>query len=97
MGWETRRGKSYYYQKRRVGSKVVSVYIGSGPEASMLAAEAEKRASERDERRLIEMQSHHQDVSSDGMLETTLQALAELRQAFGIYKQNEEWKRRSEI
>jgi hypothetical protein len=30
MAWETRRGRQYYYRKKRIGTKVVSVYVGSG-------------------------------------------------------------------
>lgn len=35
MGWETRRGKSYYYLKQRVGGRVVSQYIGTGQVAEL--------------------------------------------------------------
>src|SRR5688500_11415904 len=30
MAWEQRRGRSYYYRKVRQGSRVSSVYVGSG-------------------------------------------------------------------
>jgi len=30
MAWESRRNKSYYYRKRKVGGKVISEYVGSG-------------------------------------------------------------------
>jgi hypothetical protein len=30
MGWENRKGKLYYYQKERVGNRVVSRYLGRG-------------------------------------------------------------------
>src|SRR5690349_16103527 len=30
MGWESRRGRPYYYRKRRLGGKVVSEYLGAG-------------------------------------------------------------------
>lgn len=36
MGWETRRGRRYYYRKKRKGGKVVSQYIGQG-EFALLA------------------------------------------------------------
>jgi hypothetical protein len=39
MGWENRGNKKYYYRKRRVGEKVVSEYIGAGPEAERIARE----------------------------------------------------------
>src|SRR5438270_367363 len=38
MGYETRKGRTYYYHKRRTGGRVVSVYCGSGGFAEGLAA-----------------------------------------------------------
>lgn len=38
MGWEERRGRRYYYRKRRVAGRVVSQYVGTGPAAEALAA-----------------------------------------------------------
>lgn len=38
MGWETRGNGTYYYSKRRVGSRVISEYIGSGPHADAIAS-----------------------------------------------------------
>ena len=37
MGWETRNGRQYYYQKVREGDKVISRYIGSGETAHLIA------------------------------------------------------------
>ena len=37
MGLETRRGRSYYYQKLRIGRRVVSVYGGGGEIAALCA------------------------------------------------------------
>lgn len=41
MGWEARNGSRYYYRKKRIGQRVVSVYIGPG-----LAGELEASLSE---------------------------------------------------
>lgn len=35
MGLEVRKNGVYYYKKRRVGSKVVSEYVGTGLQADM--------------------------------------------------------------
>ncbi len=44
MGWEVRRGKRYYYRKKRVNGRVRSIYCGSGIRAVIAAHEdAEKR------------------------------------------------------
>ncbi len=37
MAWEERRSRRYYYRKRRVAGRVVSVYLGQGEVVSMLA------------------------------------------------------------
>lgn len=37
MGWEKRGNRSYYYQKRREGNRVVSEYVGSGRVAELAA------------------------------------------------------------
>lgn len=41
MGWEKRGNKKYYYRKKRIGKKVNSEYIGSGPVAEKIAQEDE--------------------------------------------------------
>ena len=48
MGWETRRGRRYYYRARKVGGRVVKAYVGAGPGAEAAAA---RDARVRDERR----------------------------------------------
>lgn len=52
MGWQTRGKKRCFYHSKRVDGKVVSQYIGSGPEAEMVAealeAAREKRQIDRD-------------------------------------------------
>jgi wobble nucleotide-excising tRNase len=37
MAFEARRKKNYYYRKKRVGSRVVSEYVGKGEFADYLA------------------------------------------------------------
>ena len=36
MGWERRGSREYYYKKEREGSRVKSVYVGSGEIAHMV-------------------------------------------------------------
>lgn len=37
MGWETRRGRRYYYRARKVGGRVIKLYVGAGPQAELAA------------------------------------------------------------
>jgi hypothetical protein len=48
MGLEQRKGNSYYYEKKRVGNRVVSEYVGSGVLALLAQARAEEKAIERE-------------------------------------------------
>lgn len=47
MGWETVKGNRYYYRKKRIGNKVVSIYLGKGKAARKAAREVEKRRTQR--------------------------------------------------
>lgn len=53
MAWEMRRGRRYYYHKRRVGGRVVSEYRGSGDWVDAVTrleqADRIERAVERDD------------------------------------------------
>jgi hypothetical protein len=48
MGWETRRGGRFYYRKRRVGRRVVSIYIGGGDAGRAAATQDARRRAERE-------------------------------------------------
>jgi len=49
MGIETRKGRLYYYKKRREGDRVVSEYVGGG-EIAYLADHLAKREREQKQR-----------------------------------------------
>jgi len=51
MAWEERHGRRYYYRKRRVAGRVVSVYLGQGAVVSMLADLDDAERMERQEAR----------------------------------------------
>jgi hypothetical protein len=47
MGWETRKGHSYYYRKERgADGRVRSIYFGSGERAEAAAREDEERRTQ---------------------------------------------------
>ena len=61
MAWEKRRGREYYYRKRRIGGRVVSEYVGTGPLAEGAAAldELTRRAQE-EKRELLRREQQRQ-------------------------------------
>ncbi len=72
MAWERRsRGGLYYVRKRRVGSRVICEYVGTGPVAAHVAElDAEDRAEREHQRRAL-----HADIER---WETLDAAIAEL-------------------
>jgi hypothetical protein len=94
MGWETRRGRKYYYRARRIGERVVKEYLGSGPAAEQAAQEdAEARArrkAARNEQKLIERATEPLQAFctySQLLIEAELLVL-------GFYKRRGMWRRR---
>ena len=55
MSWEKRGDRRYYYNKRRVGDRVISEYVGAGEFAQVCAAldalKREMRHAQRERRR----------------------------------------------
>jgi hypothetical protein len=47
MAWESRSGRRYYYRKQRVGQRVVSHYVGTGPLVDLLAADEDRERKSR--------------------------------------------------
>lgn len=63
MGWEERKGNWYYYQKRRIGERVVSEYIGRGELANLVARlDGIDRMRSEDKRR--KMQSEQEELDT---------------------------------
>jgi hypothetical protein len=65
MGLEVRKKGVYYYKKRRVGSKVVSEYVGAGPMADLAAIEQafENRDKERKKAQKEQEKAAFQDLN----------------------------------
>jgi len=51
MGWETRRGRLYYYEKVREGGRVVSRFVGVGVLGEISARYAQLQRMERERKR----------------------------------------------
>jgi len=65
MAWEKRRGKEYYYRKRRIGDRVVSEYVGTGPEAEVAATLDELTRQAQEEKRDLFRQERERQRAID--------------------------------
>lgn len=94
MGIETRRNQQYYYQKRRIGRRVVSEYRGSG-----MLAELEAAAARLDRARgRAELAALQQQLADSGALTTfygLVQTLTSATLAAAGYRQHKrgEWRK----
>ena len=99
MGWETRGGRTYYYQKHRIGGRVVSEYVGGG-EFSQLVAEVDALdRAERQERRaqfLADRQRQKElDAQVDQACAACSEAIAAALEAAGFHRHKGQWRRRN--
>lgn len=98
MGWETRRGKRYYYRKKRIGGRVVSEYAGAGEIAELGARlDAIERAEREDARAAIRRE--RQEIAEQDRLARELgdlaQALARAALlAGGAHTHKGQWRKR---
>jgi hypothetical protein len=101
MALEPRKGKLYYYSKRREGGRVVSVYEGSGTVA-ILEDERRKRARARQEKaqekeRIKRMSMAEIDAELDGFCRIVDTLLAGELIASGHYKHKGQWRRKGYV
>jgi hypothetical protein len=96
MGLEQRKGKINYYKKRRIGSRVVSEYVGGG----LLAVVAHKHAQERKEEGRVKAQETERQRAETLNLEAEIDTLigninalsAGILTASGFYQHNRQWR-----
>lgn len=74
MGMEQRAGRFYYYEKRRVGARVVSRYIGGG----LLATLAAESRQDRDQHRREKRRLRNEEKQIDRQINEQSQILAAL-------------------
>jgi hypothetical protein len=97
MGWETRaRGGSYYYQKIREGSRVRSVYVGSGVIGQLSAQMDEQKRKEKDaERRALRNEIEKQDAIDsriDAVCDLTEKLVTAALVASGFHQHKRQWR-----
>ena len=101
MGWEFRKGKRYYYQKRRVNGRVVSTYVGAGQLAD-IAAELDALDRMRRQQDMLLDQAERATFAEHAQTPVELAALlAEARTAVhtalteaGYHQHKRQWRKR---
>ena len=98
MGWETRGNNTYYYKKKRQGTKVVSEYAGTGDLARINASlEQEKGEMQEAEKQFLkekrtEIEGLEQKTSqADNLMRRLLEGILLLS---GYHKHKGQWRRR---
>ena len=96
MAWEERNGKSYYYQKRREGDRVISEYIGTGYLATLAAQldqiEQERKTEEREQwrRQQAEQAALDGEIAEYTRMVQTITAAVLL--ASGCHRPKRQWR-----
>ena len=98
MGWEERRGRSYFYRAKRVNGRVVKEYVGTGSVGEIAAANEATQQQERAEHALKLAEARNNAAA----IETCLDRLDELAEtaahealvAAGFHLHRGQWRKR---
>jgi hypothetical protein len=92
MAWETRRGRQYYYRKKRVGTKVVSEYVGTGQFGQLVELmDLQSRQEREEERRQIRELVIEEKQLVEEFRHIQARAIQTAREA-GICRRKGEWR-----
>ena len=98
MGLEERKGNLYYYEKERIGNRVVSKYVGGGAFALLAEQFAKERAEEKAaERKIINKQEEEiakLDAEIDCLTEWIETLSASDLITSGYHQHKGEWRKR---
>jgi len=98
MGLEQRKGNSYYYEKRRVGNRIVSEYVGGGLLAVVASQNAQERKEDNEARRIATEQRHAETLNLEAEIDSLLDSINTLSRsaliASGYYQHNRQWRLR---
>jgi hypothetical protein len=97
MGWEERRGRSYYYHSVREGKRVRKKYVGGGALGQLLAQLDELERLQRKEKEASCKEEQERLERSTGFLSELEEAAQILTRAqllvAGYHKRKGEWRR----
>jgi len=98
MGWETRNGRAYYYEKKREDGRVVSRYVGTGLTAQLAENVNEMLRIEREELRVEKLVQKAIDHDIDAQLRGARRATKIITEAVliasGYHKHKGQWRRK---
>jgi len=98
MGMEQRGSRFYFYEKRRVGSRVVSKYIGGGLLATLAAETSNEARQERDQRRREKRKLRDEEKQIDRQLNEQGRILAALTgqclRLAGFHQHKGQWRKK---
>jgi len=98
MAWEKRRGKEYYYRKRRIGGRVMSKYVGTGPDAEAASALDELTRQAQEEKRDLFRQERERQRAIDEAVDRACRLTRHLIYAAlllnGYHMHQGEWRKR---
>ena len=98
MGWEQRRGRSYYYRKVREGGRVRSEYVGSGIVAQICAGDDEDKRRDRAAKRAADHATRQAEAEIDQQLADAESALTAMTHATlyaaGCHRHKGQWRKK---
>jgi hypothetical protein len=98
MGWETRKGRLYYYTKERIGERVVSIYHGTGASAGLISELAELRRADREKARAEDLAEIQRMQDEDGEISALDDLVVALTQealiSAGFHQHRGTWRRK---
>jgi len=98
MGWEQRRGRSYYYRKVREGGRVRSEYVGSGIVAQICAGHDEDKRRDRQARQAADHATRQAEAVIDRQLRDAESALVAITRATllsaGYHMHKGQWRKK---
>lgn len=98
MGWEQRRGHSYYYRKVREGGHVRSEYVGGGIVAQICAGDDDDKRRDRQATRAADRATWQGEAEIDRQLGAAESALAAMTHATlfaaGYHNHKGQWRKR---
>jgi ATPase subunit of ABC transporter with duplicated ATPase domains len=98
MGWEQRSGRFYFYEKRRVGSRVISTYMGGSALALLAEEMIAERKQERDQYRKAQEKIRHEQKQIEQQIAGAESTLAEIvrttLRAAGYHQHKGQWRKK---